>query len=280
MSAKNVDAMLADFHETNATVRLVWGIFEAIPGAPSVSFYQSVLEAQRLVVPELPPEGLAMAVAYANSAESAAALKVADMIDTGDVGISVYTGVRSALTFFFGDRSKAMETDPQQGADAALKALAIAYMAHTLFPGSVSEKVRQLRAVPAGEALLTYFAAVELALPFADDALLTSGSIITGLLQKYGGSLGKLDMAAGAGASAAAQGMLGGLAAPLDGIVRSVAQQTTQIAGAAQKFLPSAIATAGTIAGAAATAADALPVYRYLTARLVAEAALYRAAGK
>lgn len=280
MSGKNVDVMLADFHENNVTVKLVWAIFGAIPGAPVLSSYQSLLEAQLLVLPELPPEALAAAVAHANSAESMAALKVADAIDTGDIGISIYTGLRSALTFFFGDRSKAMETDPQQGADAALKALAIAWMAHTLFPGSVADKVRQLRAVPAGEALLTYFAAVELALPFADDALLASGSIITRLLEKYSGAFAKLDLAAGAGAAAAAQGMLSELTVPLDGIVRSVAQQTTNIAAAAQKFLPAAIATAGTIAGAAATAADALPVYRYLGARLVTEAALYRAAGK
>lgn len=278
MSVPTVGALLERYHETDVTPRLVWGIFEVIPGAPAVSYYRTLEEARMLVRPELDDAGLARAQAWAAGPEVAAALKVADAIDTGDMGISVFSGLKSAYSFFFGDKQKALDTDPQQGADAALKALAIAWLAWRLFPGTVTEKIAKLRSLPAGEALLTWFAAVEIALPFTDDALLEAGSIVSALMRKYGGSLSKLEMFAGPGAVTNASGVLGELTQPLDEVVRSVAAHSAKIATAAQRYLPQAIATAGTVAGAAATAADALPVYRFLVARLCAEAALQRAA--
>lgn len=272
---RTIESLLAGFHEDDATVRLLWTVFGAVPGGPQLSFYRTLDEARMLVAPDLDDAAFARAQAFAASPAVTRALDVADAIDTGDVGISVFTGVRSALTFFFGDRSRALDTDAQQGADAALKAVAIAWMANTLLPGSVPEKVRALREMPSGEALLTWYAAVEVALPFADDLATGAGSLVGRLVEKYGGgNLTRLDGAAGAGAADAASGMLGGLLPPLEGIVQSVGSHTHQIADAAKKWLPPAIATAGTVAGAVATAADAMPVYRLLGARLAAEAAL------
>jgi hypothetical protein len=276
---RTIESVLGTFGEQDATVRLLWALFGAIPGAPAVSFYQSLDEARMLVFPELDDAGFARAQALAASPGVAKALAVADAIDTGDVGISVFTGVRSALTFFFGDRAKALDTDAQQGADAALKAVAIAFLATTLIPGGPAEKVRRLRALPSGEALLTYYAAVELALPFSDNALAGTGSLLSRLLERYGSAnAGRLDGAAGAGAEAAAHGMLGELVGPLDKMVTSLSAHTHSIAKAASEWLPPAIATAGTVAGAVATAADAMPVYRLLGARLAAEVVLQEAA--
>jgi hypothetical protein len=275
---RSIESVLGAFTEDDATVRLLWALFGAIPGAPAVSFYQSLDEARMLVFPELDDAGFARAQALAGSEGVAQALNVADAIDTGDVGITVLTGVRSALTFFFGDRAKALDTDAQQGADAALKAVAIAYMINTLVPGPVPEKITRLRALPSGEALLTYYAAIELALPFADDAVSGTGSLLSRLLERFASSnQGRLDGAAGAGAEAAARGVLAGLMEPVDSLVRGLSSQTTQIAAAASKWLPPAIATAGTVAGAVATAADAMPVYRLLGARLAAEVVLQEA---
>lgn len=280
-ASRTVDSALAAFTEDDATVRLLWSLFGAIPGAPPVSFYTSLDEARMLVFPELDDAGLERARALAAAPAAQSALAVADAIDTGDVGISVFTGVRSALTFFFGDRSKALDTDAQQGADAALKMVAIAWMAHTLIPGSVPEKVARLRALPSGEALLTYYAAVELALPFADDVMTGTGSLISRLLARYGPSnRGRLDGAVGAGAEAVADGMLDALVGPVDTMARALSAHSQTIATAAQKWLPPAIATAGTVAGAVATAADALPIYRLLGARLAAEVCLQEASAR
>ncbi len=276
---RTIESVLAGFSEDDATVRLLWALFGAIPGAPPVSFYRSLDEARMLAFPELDDAALERARALAASPDVTRALDVADAIDTGDVGITVLTGVRSALTFFFGDRSKALETDAQQGADAALKAVAIAWMINTLVPGSVPDKIKRLRALPSGEALLTYYAAIELALPFADDAVSGTGSLLSRLLDRYAATnQGRLDGAAGAGAEAAAHGVLGAMVGPVDNLVRSLSAHTQQIAAAARQWLPPAVATAGTVAGAVATAADAMPVYRLLGARLAAEVVLQEAA--
>lgn len=273
---RTVESVLAGFTEDDATVRMLWTVFGVLPGGPQLSFYRTLDEARWLVAPDLDDEGFARAQAFAASPAVTRALDVADAVDTGDVGITVFTGIRSALTFFFGDKSRALETDAQQGADAALKAAAIAFLASTLLPGSVPEKVRTLRSLPTGEALLVWYAAAEVALPFADDLAMGAGTLVSRLLEKHGGAnLARLDAAGGTGAAAAAGGMLGGLLAPLEGIVQGVSGHTAKIAEAARPWLPPAVATAGTIAGAVATAADALPVYRLLGARLAAEAALH-----
>jgi hypothetical protein len=275
---RTIESVLASFNEDDATIRLLWALFGAIPGAPPVSFYQSLGEARMLVFPELDDAGFARATELASSKKVLDGLTVADAIDTGDVGISVFTGIRSALTFFFGDKSKALDTDAQQGADAVLKALAIAWMIHTLFPGKVSDKIKRFRALPSGEALLMYYAAIELALPFADDALSQGGSLLSKLVDKFAASsAGKLDVAAGAGAETAARGVLSELIGPIDALVASLSQHTATIAKSAQQWLPPAIATAGTVAGAVATAADVMPLYRLLGARLAAEVVLQEA---
>jgi hypothetical protein len=192
----------------------------------------------------------------------------------------VYTGLRSALKFFQGDRTAAAETDPQQGADAALKAAAIAYMTHSLFPGSLTEKVQALRATDAGQRLLAYYAAVEVAMPFADDVMKGTGGAVSSLMAKYGGSnLSRLESAAGLGASRESEGVMKELLGTLDGVVKSVSSHTGAIAAAVTKVMPKALAATDTVAGAVATGADALPVYRILGAQLVTEAALRRAQG-
>lgn len=275
---RSLDTMLGAYSEDDVTVKLIWAIMGAIPGAPSLSIYRSLEEARLLTAPDLDDPGFERARAFAESPEVARALTLADWIDTGDVGISAFTGIRAALGIFFKQPpARAFDTDPQQGADAVLKAGAIAWLAHSLFPGSTSERFTAFRATSAGETLLTWYAAGEVALPFADDVATGVGSILGRLMDKYGGQhLARLDGLIGAGAGSAASGMLGTMSGPVDDVIRSVAQHTASIAGAASAYLPTALSTAGTVAGAVATAADALPVYRLLGARLAAEAALTR----
>lgn len=277
MSVQTIEGNLASFSENDASVKLVWAVFSVIPGAPALSFYSSLAEAQMLGFPDLPPDAMARALVHAHEPGTIRALEVADFIDKGDVGIAALAGAAAVFQLFFGDKKKALDTDPQQGADAALKALALAYLVHQLIPGTIPEKVAMLRSTQAGEALLTWYAAVEIALPFADDAVLAGGSVVGQMVSKYGGGhLAKLDLLGGAGAGANATAMLGALAGPLDNVIVNVSKYTHQIADTAKAYLPVAIATAGTVAGAVATAADALPVYRLLVARLAAETALAR----
>ena len=278
MSEPSIESILAAFSPDDATFKLLVGLLSVIPGAPDVIFYQSIDEARLLVTPDLDDAGLERARKLLSTPEFVNAYKVADAIDTGDVGVTVLTGIRTALTFFFGDKSKALDTDAQQGADAAFKAGGIAWLTHRLFQGSVPEKASKLASLPAGQALLSWYAAVEICLPFADDMAMGAGSIFSKLLAKYGASnLGKLDLAAGSGAGESAKGMLQALTQPLEQTIQAVSAHTHAIAEKARGFLPAAVTTAGTVAGAVATAADAMPVYRLLVARLAVEAALLQA---
>ena len=269
--------LLATFEPKDVTVRVLETLFKVIPGTPAFTFYRTIDEAAPLVAPTA---NLEQARAYAMDAGALRALKVANAIDTGDVGISVYTGLRSALKFFQGDRKAAAETDPQQGADAALKAAAIAYMTHSLFPGTLTEKVNALRATDAGQRLLAYYAVVEVAMPFADDVVTGAGGAVSSLMAKYGGkNVSRLESAAGLGASRESEGVMKELLGTLDGIVKNVSGHTATIAGAVTRVMPKALAATDTVAGAVATGADALPIYRVLGAQLVTEAALRRAQG-
>lgn len=277
MSTRTVESSLSAFSEGDVSVRLVGAVLSAIPGAPAFPFYRTLKEAQTLGFPDLPPEALARAAAYAAEPGSLKALDVADYIDRGDIGIAAFSGAAAAYRFFFGDKAKALDTDTAQGADAALKALALAYLIHQIIPGTVPEKVALLRSTPAGSAVLTWFAAVDIALPFADNALLAGGSVVTSLVEKYGaGHVSKLDSIGGTGAGASAKATLDELAGPLDKTIASVSGDTSSIVEKAKQYLPSAMASMGTVAGAVATGADALPVYRLLVARVVAEVALAR----
>ena len=116
----------------------------------------------------------------ADSENVKSALWMGNAIDTGDTGLAIFSGVKSALGFFFGDKKEALETDSQQGVDCGLKLLGIAYMAHKLFPGSMSQKAQSFYATPSGQALAFYFAAQDtraLAVLYAeaaDDPLFTA----------------------------------------------------------------------------------------------------------
>ncbi len=275
MAVNDLDEMLASFSEDDVSVKLVWAIMGVIPTAPPLSIYRSLEEARLLTAPHLDDAGYARAVAVAQGPTVGRVLEVSRWIDTGDAGLSAFTGLKAAFGLFFRKGGPALETDPQQGADAVLKAAAIAWMAHTLYTGTTTERFARFRATPAGETLLHWYAAAEVALPFADDVASGVGSIIGSLTTRYGGNhLARLDALLGTGAGATAGGMLGAMTEPLDAVIRSVATHSAGIAEVARTYLPSALSTVGTVAGAVATAADALPVYRLLGARLCAEAAL------
>lgn len=275
MSTISVEGFLSQFSADDATFKLLSALSTAVPSSTEPIFYHSIDEARLLVAPELDDDGLERARARLNSPEYIQALKVADAIDKGDIGLSVFTGLRSAFAFFFGGRKKTLESDAQQGADAILKAAGIAWMTHRFYSGSPPEKIRKLRETPAGQSLLVWYAAADICLPFADDAAVGAGSFFSSLLSRYGTKhLNRLDFAAGAGAGEAATGMINGLTQPLEEIIQSVSGHTRGMAEKARAYLPAAIATADTISSAVATAADVLPVYRLLAARLAIEAAL------
>ena len=237
--------------------------------------YTSLAEARLCVAPEIDDAQYARAEAWTACPAARRVLAIADALDTGDVGISVVSGLRTALGLFFGQGAKALDTDPQQGADAALKALGLGAMVASLPGATLAERVARVRALPAGSALLHYYVAVELALPFGDDLAQGATATVTSLIDKHGGVVvAKLETLLGGGTGTSAREAVGALLGPFDEVAVQTRDKVGSIAQSAASFLPPALAAAGTVAGAVATGADTLPVWRLLGARLVVETAL------
>jgi hypothetical protein len=280
MKGKNyVDDALAQFQDGDVTVRVMQAISTSVPFAPKLPTYRSVGDCALTFYPNASPEAVNLVYKLAQQDNVQKALSAASWIDTGDTGIAIYSGISSALTMFFGKSTRALETDTEQGVDSALKLLGIAYIVHQLFPGSPTEKATSFYATPAGQALGFYFASIDVALPFADNVLVAGGSAIQTLFSRHGGAAASklASMPGGSQVAQEAQSMLGSLVAPLEHAVQSVAPHARAIANSTMKHLPGVMSAADKVAGVVATGADVLPVYRYLVARLAAEACVMQA---
>jgi hypothetical protein len=269
----HVDAALQQFKSDDYTVRLCNAILGVLPFAPEMPSYVTLEGAAQALYPAGGGQVSRRADELASGEGATSALWVANAIDMGDQGIAVLSGLKSALGFFFGEsKQDALETDPQQAIDAGLKLLGLAFMIHKLYPGSVREKVEAFHTTPAGQSLSLYYGAVEIGLPFADNVLSGGGGFVQRLMDRYGGDASaKLGSALGGDAARAAQGTLSELMGPIEGAASKVAPYARSVAEAARSHLPGFMGAADKVAGLVATGADALPVYRYLGARLAAE---------
>ncbi len=273
-----IDHALQEFQPQDKTVRLLHAVFGAIPGAPPFPHYPAL----GVVIGHLGANAnQARAAAHIAKREDLAdVLWMSRLLDTGDKGYAILTGVKSAFRLFFGDRDRALETDDQQRNDAVLKALGIAYMAYRAFDGDLVDRARAFQASPAGQAILIYYAAVEVGLPFADNALTASGDLLSAMLSTdTAAQARRLASMAGGRSLGGASEMLQALSAPLTAAMQQVSPYISTIASSARQHIPGAISAADKAAGLVAAAADVMPVYRLLGARLAAEASVLRAMG-
>ncbi len=273
-----LDAELASFPPTSATARLCAGLLSQVPRAPTVQPFASLDEAAATLHDDWAEPTMARARELASTAAVKEVRFAAKSIDTGDTGLTILTGVRSAFALFTGGSVGAVD-EPQQKADAALKALGIAFIAHRLFDGSVDDRLKQLRTVPAGRCLLLFYGAAEVALPFVEQVKSSEGRFVQQLLEEHSGAIAdKLAGAVGAAGVAQAQEVLAQLTGTLDKIAVGTAEHVEPLAQSIQGYLPGPLrAAGGSLTDLAAIGADTLPVYQYLVARLAAEAALFRA---
>jgi hypothetical protein len=268
----SIDTVLAQFKPDDTTVRFCDILFGTVPLAPPQVRYATLEQAITALYPAASPTVRARASQLADSPEVKKALWWLNALDTGDSGIAIYSGLRSALSLFGGNRGQALETDPQQGLDATLKLMGVAYTAGLLFPRG--DRVQAFHTCPTGKLLTFYWAAIEVALPFTDNLVQGGAGFVSGLLDRYGaGAAQKL----AAHAPEIAQGTWREFIAPLERAVAEVGPHAQAIAGRIQSYAPAVAQRADQVAGAIATAADALPVYGYLGGRLAAEAVVLRA---
>jgi hypothetical protein len=181
---------------------------------------------------------------------------------------------------FFGDKSVGLENDEQQRNDAILKALGIAYMVWYAYPGTIAEKTKAFGKSPAGQTISIYYGAAEVALPFADNALVGGGNFIGSLFSKSGDSqVARLAGLAGGKSMDEAHKMLGSMMASMEKVAATATRYVAPIAKAAKEYVPGVMSGADKVAGVVASGADMLPIYQLLSARLAAESAARQALG-
>ncbi|MEZ4238770.1 MAG: hypothetical protein R3F59_21985 [Myxococcota bacterium] len=277
-----VEQVLAEYPDSTLTYKLLGALYGTVPGAGAFSPMHTLEDTLRTLNPAATAADVARARDIADRTDEIGdILWMGNLMDSGDKGYAVLTGLAAAWKLFQGKGSDAFENDPQQRNDAVLKALGIAYMVYKAYPGSLSERAAAFQASPAGKALAVYYGAVELALPFADNAATMGASGFSSFLEgQSAAQAGRLaQMAQGHDVGKASEmltqvtSQLGSVAATASGYI----QPMTQAIG---PYLPSAASVglaADRAAGAMAAAADVLPVYRLLSARLAAESAARRA---
>ena len=278
----DIDQLLGDFGDTDYSVRLVRGVCNVVPFAPELDSWFCMVDGLKSMEPDAKKKVLDRALEISRGDDAQRALWLVKSLDTADSGISVFSGVRSAYKMYQAanteERIDALETDTQQAVDAVLKGLATAFVIHKIYPGGITDKVGAFRKSQTGQAWIFYYAAIEVGLPFADNALVGGGSFLKGLFDKHQASqIEKLAAVAGPEEAEQARSLMARLMEPMETMVGMAAQHLTPVANAASEFIPKAMNEGDKVAGVAATGADVLPVYRFLGARLVAEACLRRA---
>ena len=161
--AYDIDQELAAFGSDTVTMKLVRGVWRAVPFAPTLPGYTSLEEAIAHYG-DATPGALAAARVAVRHDTALGVLWMGSALDTAGSGLAVVTGVTTAVGAYK-NNGRSLETDSQQAADAVLKALGIAYMTWKLFDGTPTERAQQLLDTDAGRAMVLYLAAVEVGLP-------------------------------------------------------------------------------------------------------------------
>ncbi|MFN7146770.1 MAG: hypothetical protein ACK4YP_23555 [Myxococcota bacterium] len=277
MSRSLAEALAA--HESgDVTVRVVNGFFSVLPFAPGWRFPGTLPEAAARLDPALAERVAARAEALARAPGPQGALAAFDFLDKGDAGIALFSGLRGAVKAARGEgAAAALETDPQQAADAGLKAAGLSFAAYKLFDGPLDDRARALLGTEAGRALLTWYVASDVVLPFADNFVAGGTDLITELVDKQAAAnVARLAVVAGPEVQEAA-GMLDRLGGTLKTFAGQAATFAAPLSAYARESLPGVLGTADRVSGVAATGVDALAAYRCLGASLVAEVVLARA---
>lgn len=280
--AIEIDELLTAFDQRDYSVRLVRTVCNVVPFAPDLPDWFSMVDGLKHLDPEAKRPVLDRALALTRSDEAQRALWMVRSLDAADSGLGLFAGVKSAIAMYQArsgqERLDALETDTQQAIDAVLKGLAMAFVIHKLFPGSLSDKLAAFRNTQTGQAFIFYYAAVEVGLPFADNALLGGGTLVKSLFERFGSDQqAKLAAVAGEEEATQAMSMMQQLMAPVETMAGMAKEHLGGIASAAAGVAATALDVGDKVAGVAATGADFLQVYRFLGARLVAETALRRA---
>jgi hypothetical protein len=269
-----VDSVLASYPDNAASTRVLKMVFGTIPGSPAYDANWRVADFVRAKGGTDAHVARALEIAETDPAISGI-LWMGQVMDTADKGIAVMGGLMNAFRLFTGKGANAaLETDPQQAADAAIKAIGVSYIASKAYPGALSDRAALLQQSDAGRALLIYYAAMEVGLPFADNLAQFGaegfnkivGSQLAAQQSKLAGLAPGVDMNE-------ANGMMSMISGQVQAIASTAVQFVGPLTQQASQYLPGIANAADKAAGAVATGVDMLDVYTVLAARLAAEVA-------
>ncbi|MBX2799391.1 MAG: hypothetical protein KTR31_17075 [Myxococcales bacterium] len=267
-----VEAELASFQPSSVTVRVLSAILGALPAGGATPWYGTVREAAEAATGGVPDAIVRRAEVLLDAPHVGQALDAAAAIDAGDRGLSVVGNIRAALSLVSGRRAAVL--DSQQRADAALKALALAYLITKMLPeGAGSEdRLALLKTIPAGTQLIQIYAAIEVALPFGERVAAAHGRFVAELVEAHeGGAVTRFLSVVGRVGVEDAKATLAELVALLDEAALAVLPHAQSLASRLVAVLPG---SSGVAPQVAASGVDALPAYRWLCARLAVESSL------
>jgi hypothetical protein len=279
LSQNRIDEVLIDFKESDMSVRLCQSLFGVLPFAPDFRYYFNVEGAVRRLKPDADAELITRAQKIAQGDEFASAIKTVRALDAVDGGLGIFTGFKNVYDHVKDkNRPRTFEADPQQAADAAAKAIGIAYMIGRLFPGGVGDKLAAFFELPSGKELALYYASIEIALPFTDNLLEGGANLVGTILEKNRAEMDKrLAEFAGGSSVVEAQSIVEKFQEQVSNALSQVKLYVDPLVAKVSGFAPQAMNVADSVSGGLATTIDLLPAYRLLGARLAAEAAALRA---
>lgn len=271
-----IEREISTYAPNDATTRLVQALLGVLPTAMPHRPWRDLTAASEATFPAA--MGLeAPARVLLAGPTMATAVALAKAVDDADRGVSLLSGLGAAWSLFLG-APPATAFDDAQREDAALKGLALLVVCETLVPGdAAAERWRTFEALPAGSALLHWFGAIEVAIPFAGTP--PAPDVVAALFAKFGeGAQRRLAPVVGAAAIAEAMAAYPTALPSFEAVAAVGASRVDALLATAQGYLPTrAVPVSGAVGDLVAKAVDALPCWRLLVARLAVEVALLRA---
>ena len=268
---------LTSFSENDYAVRAVRGLLGVLPFVPNWRHPGTLEEAAARLDPALTDRVVVRAERLAMEPGPQAALKTFELLDKGDKGLALFSGIRSAVQAARRVEG-ALETDPQQAADAGLKALGLSYAGWKLFPGETAkDRMNAMLDTDAGKALLIFYVAVDVILPFADNVASGGLELMSGVIERYATENAQRLVPVAGSEVQEAVGMLQELAGTLRGFAGQASSFARPLSEWCREKLPGMLGKVDALGGMVATGVDALATYRYLGAAMVAEVCLRQA---
>ncbi|MBN1336487.1 MAG: hypothetical protein JXB39_11045 [Deltaproteobacteria bacterium] len=271
---QDLDTLLFRVKADDLSVRLGEVVLQVLPDAPVLPRWRSIEEAVRAVEPAAGPEVVARARALAERPGPQAALRLMDDLEAGGALKALFTAIRARLFQRSGGVLGGTIED-RQGRDAACKLVVLAALCDVLLDGEPADLVPALEDHAAGRALLAWFGAVEIALPFADDPI---PGLVSRLVERFGAEgVRTVDAALGAGAGVRAAARVPHLSVGVEAAARRALGRLDTLGGALLSRVPGAKRLIDVAGDVAAEGIDTVPIYRVLVPAFVAEVCARRA---